>query len=76
MKFNKWLRSKLSRKKERKLGTLLACSTLFLSMGGIVAQALSLPSGATQVGNINNAPIVKSATNNTSSQHFKDIVSS
>ncbi len=43
--------------------------------GAMVVNALTLPSGATQVGTINNAPVIKSPTNNTNSQSFKDIIS-
>ncbi|MDN3200482.1 SpaA isopeptide-forming pilin-related protein [Enterococcus faecalis] len=42
----------------------------------ITAQAISLPSGVTQVGTINGVPVVKSTTNNMGSQSFQDIVSS
>ena len=34
----------------------------------ITAQAISLPSGVTQVGTINGVPVVKSTTNNMGSQ--------
>lgn len=42
----------------------------------ITAQAISLPSGVTQVGTIHGVPVVKSTTNNMGSQAFQDIVSS
>ena len=42
----------------------------------ITAQAITLPSGATQVGTINNIPIIQSPTSNMGSQAFQDIISS
>lgn len=65
--------------KERRLKKLLSLVSLLglllTGLVGSVVHALTLPSGATQVGTINNAPVVKSATNDTSTQHFKDIIS-
>jgi Predicted outer membrane protein len=43
---------------------------------GQVVHALSLPPGASQVGTINGAPVVKSPSNDMSSGVFKDIISS
>ncbi|MBO0422725.1 LPXTG cell wall anchor domain-containing protein [Enterococcus plantarum] len=42
--------------------------------GSEVADALTLPEGATQVGTINNAPVIKSPTDNMASQTFQDIL--
>lgn len=57
----------------------------FLLVGGLIGlppeknrivEALTLPAGATQVGTINNAPVVKSPTDNMASQTFQDILAS
>ncbi len=50
-------------------------SFFLLGLGTVVVQALTLPAGAKQVGTINNAPVVESKTDDTSSQHFRDIIS-
>ncbi|WPH48354.1 LPXTG cell wall anchor domain-containing protein (plasmid) [Enterococcus faecalis] len=42
----------------------------------ITAQAVTLPNGATQVGTINNAPVVQSPITDMSSKGFQDIISS
>lgn len=42
--------------------------------GSEIADALTLPEGATQVGTINNAPVIKSPTDNMASQTFQDIL--
>ena len=44
-------------------------------IGSRVVEALTLPSGATQVGTINNAPVIKSPTNDTSKPGFTGIIS-
>ena len=44
-------------------------------IGSRVVEALTLPSGATQVGTINNAPVIKSPTNDTSHPSFTGIIS-
>ena len=64
------------RRIKRYLGLVLGVVSVFiLSLAATVVHALTLPTGAKQVGTINNAPVVESKTNDTSSQHFKDIIS-
>lgn len=73
---------KLAVKKYLKRIVMVSGITLFI-LGGLlglppsekeIAQALTLPEGATQVGTINDAPVVKSPTDNMSSDTFQNIV--
>ncbi|MGX7203072.1 hypothetical protein BCR22_11640 [Enterococcus plantarum] len=65
----------------KKVVSLFGLALLLLSglaglppSGNEVAQALTLPEGATQVGTINNAPVIKSPTDNMSSETFQAIL--
>lgn len=64
-------------RKQRWWGILVTMVVMVFTSLGLTGEvlALSLPLGATQVGTINNAPVIKSPTSDTSSKTFKDIVS-
>lgn len=71
-----YLKRKEKRGLKRMIGTLglVTLLTGFLSTPVSQVQALDLPSGATQVGTINNAPVIKSPTDDMSSDTFQDIL--
>lgn len=56
-------------------GGILATDILSPPNSSNTAYAITLPSGATQVGTINGAPVIKSPTDNMASQTFQDIIS-
>ncbi|MEI5992353.1 hypothetical protein A5881_003909 [Enterococcus termitis] len=65
----------------KQFGSLFGLSILVIGgLAGLppsrseVANALTLPEGATQVGTINNAPVIKSPTDNMASKTFQDIL--
>lgn len=87
MKKNQLKEFKGMKKKKTVKGLLYSASVLGLLAGGVavvnqvnptavseIAYALTLPAGATQVGTINNAPVIKSPTDNMASQTFQDII--
>jgi adhesin isopeptide-forming family sspB-C2 type protein len=56
-------------------GGVLA-TNYFLPVEDIVAYALTLPSGNTEIGKINNVPVIKANTNNIASPAFQQLVDS
>lgn len=81
MKYKKFVHKKLKKLLCFGLFTTVAVGmtasgtvTELINPGALVAQAIELPAGNTQIGQIDGVPVIKANTNDMSSQAFQDLV--